>query len=151
MDAGTYPNETVADFINQNVIALRIAADSQPFADDFDIKWTPALLVLDKDGKEHHRTIGFFDADQLIPSISLGMGKVHFNNNQFEQALNRFEMLLTEYAQSDAAPETIFWAAVSKYKHTNDPMPLREAYDHLKESCPASQWTNRAYPYRLIG
>ncbi len=150
MDAVTYPNEKVSDFINKNVIPLRVPSDQQQVATDFNIKWTPALLILDQEGNEHHRTIGFMDADELIPSIWLGIGNSYFNGNEFIEAISCYEKLLADYSGSDSAPEAIFQRGVSLYKSTNDPKPLKEAYEQLQDKYPASQWTKRAYPYRLI-
>ena len=151
MDAVTYPNERLIEFINQNVIPVRVLSDQQPLATDYTVKWTPSLLILDQDGKEHYRTVGFLSAEELIPSLLLGIGNVHFNKDEFKDALSCYERLLTEYPKSDSAPEAIFQKGVSLYKNTHDPKPLKEAYNHLQDKYPASQWTKRAYPYRLLG
>jgi len=150
MDAVTYPQEGLVEFINQQVIPLRVLADQQPMATDFAIKWTPALLILDQQGKEHHRTVGFLSAEELIPSILLGIGNLHFNHNEFKEAIACYDRVLAQSPTSDSAPEAIFQKGVSLYKSTHDPKPLREAYNRLQESYPTSQWTKRAYPYRLI-
>lgn len=150
MDAVTYPNEKLVEFINQNVIPLRIASDQQPLSTDFNIKWTPSLLILDQDGKEHARTVGFLSAEELTPSILLGIGNCHFNKDEFAEALRCYDALLAEHQTSDSAPEAIFQKGVAQYKSTHDPKPLRAAYDLLQEKYPTNQWTRRAYPYRLI-
>nr|MBF0223374.1 hypothetical protein [Desulfobulbaceae bacterium] len=64
MDAVTYPQEAVIQFIHQNVVPLRVGSEEQPMAKDFDISWTPALLIIDKNGKEHHRTVGFLEPEE---------------------------------------------------------------------------------------
>lgn len=150
MDAVTYPKEALIDFMNQNVIPLRLGSDEQPMASEFGIKWTPSLLILDENGDEHHRTVGFFEAKELIPSILIGMGKTHFDAGEFKKALSCFDKILADYSASDFAPETIFLSGVSNYKDTGAPAPLKQAYEHLQEKYPASPWTKRAYPYRLI-
>ena len=150
MDAGTYPNEAVIEFINQNVVPLQVASDQQPMASDFKVTWTPALLILDQEGNEHHRTVGFMGADELIPSLLLGIGNLHFNGNDFKKALSSYENIVSDFSESDSAPEAIFQRGVSLYKSTNDPKPLKEAYEHLQDKYPENQWTKRAYPYRLI-
>ena len=78
MDAVTYPDKKVSDFIKKNLIALRIPADTKPYCADFNITWTPTLIVLDKDGKEHHRSVGFLSPEELIPALLLGMIKTRF-------------------------------------------------------------------------
>ncbi len=150
MDAVTYPDEKVASFISENVIPLRVQFDAQPLASDFNIKWTPTLITLDADGREHHRTVGFLAPDELIPSLLLGIGKSCFENEQFDEALANFEKILTDYPKSDSAPEALYLRGVSRYKNTNDPKPLKEAYERLRDEYPSSEWTKRAYPYRLL-
>ncbi len=151
MDAVTYPDPTVIDFVAKSVVPLRVAFNHKPLSVDFNVKWTPTLVTLDPNGKEHHRTVGFLAPEELIPSLLLGMGKTHFENGEFEQALARFEELLSRFPKSVSAAEAIFFRGVATYKHKKDAKPLRHAYDKLTAEFPGNEWTKRADPYRLIG
>jgi tetratricopeptide (TPR) repeat protein len=150
MGAVTYPDTKVIGFISENMIPLQVLFDAQPLSTDFNIKWTPTLITLDSEGKEHHRTVGFLSPDELIPSLLLGIGKSYFETDRFEEAIESLERLLREHPNSDAAPEAIYLRGVCRYKSTNDPKPLKDAYEQLKAEYPASKWTKRAYPYRLL-
>jgi tetratricopeptide (TPR) repeat protein len=150
MDAVTYPNEKVYDFMNKYVISLRVPADQEPLSTDFNVQWTPALLILDHNGQEHHRTVGFMTGEELIASILLGTGNAYFNNSQFQEALACYDSIINQHPDSDSVQEAIFQTGVSRYKSTNDPIPLKEAYQKLNDEYPGSQWAKRAYPYRLI-
>ncbi len=150
MDAVTYPDSKVVSFISENLIPLQVQFDAQPLASDFNIKWTPTLVTLDADGKEHHRSVGFLAPDELIPSLLLGMGKSCFENERFDEALSYLEKILTDYPASDSAPEAHYLRGVCRYKSTHDPKPLKEAYEKLSKEYPSSEWTKRAYPYRLL-
>ncbi len=150
MDAVTYPDEKVAEFIGKNFIALRVAFDAQPLASDFKVTWTPTLVTVDADGKEHHRTVGFLAPEELVPSPLLGMAKSHFDQNQFDAALSSLEKLIVDYPKSDAAPEAIYLRGVSQYKSTHSAKPLKEAYEKLQKAYPSSEWARRAAPYRLL-
>ena len=150
MDAVTYPQEDVARFINQNVVALRVGSGEQPMASDFNITWTPSLLILDADGKEHQRTLGFFAPEDLIPSLLKGIGKMHLNRNELLEALDRFEELQLHHAGSAAVPETIYLAGVARYKNTGDARELKTAYELLRDRYGENPWTKRASPYRLL-
>jgi tetratricopeptide (TPR) repeat protein len=149
MDTVTYPQEKVIDFITDGMVPLRVAAD-HPLASGYDVTWTPALLVIDSEGKEYHRVVGFLPDDEFVPAILLGIGKAFFNKNEFSKALEKFEEIMTSYPASDSAAEAIFMAGVSGYKNSNDPMPLKKSYEYLAEKHPDSLWTKRAYPYRLL-
>ena len=80
----------------------------------------------------------------------LGIAKVSFDTNRFDDALMNLDRLLKGYPESDSAPEAIYLRGVSLYKNTDDPKPLKEAYEKLRDKYPASEWTKRAYPYRLL-
>lgn len=150
MGAVTYPDESVVEFIVENLIPLQVKSNAQPMATDFNVKWTPTLITLDPDGKEHHRTVGFLPPEEIVPSLLLGIAKCHFDRERFDEALRALNTLLERYPKSDAAPEAIYLRGVSLYKSTHNPKPLREAYEKLQQEYPSSEWTKRAYPYRLI-
>jgi hypothetical protein len=150
MDAVTYPDPVVRAYFKGNIIPVRVAFDHETLAKKFGIKWTPALITLDAEGLEHHRTVGFLDPGELIPSLLLGRAKTDFDLDNFEGAIRTLESLLKDYPKSGSTPEAIFLDGVNRYKSSHDPKPLKEAYQRLKAEYPDSEWTKRAYPYRLL-
>jgi len=151
MDAVTYPVDTVVTFIFESLIPLRLRHDQQPQASDFKIKWTPTLIVLDYDGHESHRTVGFLGPEELVASLQLGIGKAHFEAGRYADAIAAFDKLIEKQPKSSYAAEAIFFRGVSMYKHKNEPSWLKEAYLKLNAEFPDSDWVKKAYPYRLIG
>ncbi len=150
MDAVTYPDDRVTDFIQNTLIPLRISFNAQPFASQFNLKWTPTLIVLDSLGKEHQRTVGFLPPEELIPSLLLGIAKSHFDQERFNEALSMLEKIISDHPGSGSAPEAIYLRGVCGYKNTHNPKPLKEAFEYLQTHYPSSEWTKRAYPYRLL-
>lgn len=150
MDAVTYPQPTVVAFLNENVIPVRVAYDAQPLAAQFNVQWTPTLVTLDADGKEHHRSVGFLPAEELIPSLLLGAAKCAFDDGQVDRSVAVLDRLLTEYPKSDAAPEATYLRGVSRFKVAHDPKTLKEAYETIKANYPGTEWERRASPYRLL-
>jgi hypothetical protein len=149
MDAVTYPHKAVEAFLAESMFAVRIASD-HPLSKEFKVSWTPTLVTLDWNGQEHHRTVGFLAADELVPSLMLGSAKVYSDLELFDKAFGALGKLLSAYPVSDAAPEAIFVRGVCGYKSTHNPAPLKEAYEQLQKLYPASEWTKRADPYRLL-
>lgn len=149
MDTVTYPNTNIINFINENMIPLRLSFDAKPMSTEFNIQWTPTIITLDQEGNEHHRTVGFLSPEELIPSLILGIGKMYFDKGNLDKAARNFEKL-TDYPNSNSTPEGIYWRGVSKYKSTHDPNALKDIYQYLEVKYPASEWTKRAYPYRLL-
>ncbi|MEW6428082.1 MAG: hypothetical protein AB1568_08635 [Thermodesulfobacteriota bacterium] len=150
MDAVTYPNAEVIAFLNENFIPLRVAHDAKPLSEQFHVKWTPLLVTLDPLGGEHHRTVGFLAPAELIQSLLLGLGKRWFDGDRFAEALDCFDRLLAGYPEGDGAAEAMYLQGVSRYKQSHDPQALKETHERLEEKHPGSEWTKRAFPYRLL-
>jgi len=150
MDAVTYPDRSVIDFISENLIPLRVPSDAKPLSEDFNVKWTPTLITLGFDGKEHHRTVGFLEPKELISRLLLGEAKYFFDNDKYSDALKKLEKIQADYKNTAAVQEAIYLRGVSQYKSTGDPLHLKAAYEILSKNFPDGEWTKRAYPYRLI-
>lgn len=150
MDAVTYPDRKVSDFVMEALIPLRIPADAEPLATDFTLRWTPTLIILDTNGKEHSRTVGFIAPEEFIPTILLGIVKTYFDLRQFDPAIQALEKIINSYQQSFAAPEAIYYRAVCVYKTVHDVGGLKKAYERLAKEYPQSEWVKRAAPYRLL-
>ena len=97
MGAVTYPDEKVAGFINENLVPVQMLYDAQPYAVDYNVQWTPVVIILDETGKEHHRTVGFLPPDEFVPSVLLGMLKTKFDLQQYGEAARVADMLIREY------------------------------------------------------
>ncbi len=150
MDAVSYPNADVISFINENLIPLKIAPDTQPIAGDFNVNWTPTIVTLDSEGKEHHRTLGFLPPDEFISSLSLGIGKTYFDLGSFDKAISTLETLVKKCPQSKAAPEAVYYHGISNFMIAHDASHLKKAYERLLAEYPDNEWAFRAWPYSLL-
>ena len=150
MDAVSYPDERVIDFLEENVVACRVPSNAQPLSSEYGIKWTPTLVLLDHEGREHYRTVGFIPPEELVPSLLLGIAKAHFNRDEHGDALKALDRILQDYPQCDEAPEAIYMQGICLYKNTRNAWQLREAYERLLAEYPSTAWYKRAYPYRLL-
>ena len=150
MDAVTYPTQEVVNFVNNYLTPLRINVTDDTPLDVNHHFWTPTLAVLDDNGNELQRTIGFLGVDEFIASMLLGIAKVRLDAGDYDTALIPLKSLLETLPESTAVPEAIYFRGVILYKETNDPGKLKEAYEKLLSDYPDSAWTERAYPYRLL-
>jgi tetratricopeptide (TPR) repeat protein len=150
MGAVTYPNEAVAKFVDYNFIPVQIEVSNKELTQKFNVTWTPTILVLDADGKEHYRIVGFLAPEEFIATLEVGRGKWYFDTGRFAEARATFEEVIERCPYPNVIPEAIFFRGVAMYKATNDPKPLREAYDTLTAKYPQSEWAKRAEPYKLI-
>ncbi len=150
MDAVTYPDKAVVDYITDNMIAVRVLHNQRPLADEFKVRWTPTLITLDVEGTERQRTVGFLPPEEFVPSLMLGIGKTHLERGEFGQAIPRFELLVSQYPKSGSAPEAVFYLGVAQFQSTHDPKFLKTAFDQLAAQYPQSEWATRASAYSSI-
>lgn len=153
MNTGPYSNEQVQNFIQNNFIPLK----TQCFFDkpvelmeQFNIKWTPTLIIHDKHGKEHHRILGYVPIDDLLAHLGLGRAKVWFDTEHFNDAIQALNSVIEMYPAAGAAPEAVFYLGVAEYKKYHDASGLRRAYDTLTAKYPQSEWARRSEPYAAL-
>lgn len=149
MGAVTYPDLKVVEFVNETLIPIQLQADSD-VAEDFTVRWTPTLIILDTNGKEHSRTVGYIAPEEFIPTMLLGIAKMHFDLRQFDQSVQCLEKIMNDYPWSFAAPEAVYYHGVCGYKTTREAGPLKKAYEHIAKEYPHNEWVKRALPYRLL-
>ncbi len=150
MGADTYPEKAVVSFVKEYLIPLRIDIDQKAIYDKYNAIWTPTLLILDYQGHEVQKTVGFLEPDKFIALHHLGIAKVHFTIGEFDAANVHLKKLMDQYPESSAVPEAIFFSGVNLYKQKNDPTQLKKAYEKLLSNYPDNSWTKRAVPYRLL-
>ena len=150
MDAVAYTDSAVISFITDNLIPLRIMADDPVLGPKFKIKWTPSLHVLDFEGVEHYRTLGFYPPADLIPSLLLGMGKSFFNRADRQSARSCFGRIINEHPKNSLAPEAVYLNGVASFIENHDVSHLIALYDRLASEYPDSPWLTRADPYKLL-
>lgn len=150
MDAVSYPQPGVIDFISKHLIPLQIPADNKELGSKYGVKWTPLMLLLDGSGKEYYRTLGFFSPEELIPSLLLGLAKASFDRAERPAAIQYCERILKEFPNSGSAPEAIYLKGVAGYIESHEVNHLKELHKTLQRDFPTSTWAMRASPYSLL-
>ncbi|MBI4800517.1 MAG: hypothetical protein HY794_17650 [Desulfarculus sp.] len=150
MGAVTYPTPAVADFLNSEMVPLKLTPKSEPQASAFWVRWTPALFVLDPQGNPHHGMIGFVPPAELVPHLLLGQALARFAHHRFDDALASLERLLEGHPQAFAAPQAVYFRAICRYRASKDPSHLKAGHQTLAERYPSSEWVGRTQPYTLL-
>jgi len=139
-----YPQVKVARFISAHFAAARIPTLERPeVGEQFNVVWTPTLIVTEPDGTERHRIVGFLPAEDLLAQLDLALAKAEFGRGHFAQAERAFETIVCDHADTIAAPEADYWAGVSKYKHTRDREDLKTTGERLRDRYPGSEWAKK--------
>jgi len=104
------------------------------------------VLILDSEGKERQRLEGYLPKDEFRANLEMGLARIAFTHKRFGEAEKRYGEIAKDYPNSAAAPEALYWEAVSHYKGTNDHTSLGAVVDKLKQY-PDSVWAEKAIPW----
>lgn len=145
MDAVTFPDPRVVDFVRHHFVPVKMEVQQELAAvSRYGIAWTPALLLLDEQGVEQYRAEGYFSPEDLLARLSLGFGRCCLNLGRFDRACARFEEVVNRHQGSDAGAEALYWLGVAQLKESGDPNRLRACWQKLIQNYPASDWAKRA-------
>jgi thioredoxin-related protein len=137
--------------VEENFVPIQIDFNkNKALVKRYAVKWTPTIIILDLNGNEHHRFVGYLPPEDFIAQIVLGKGKVEFNQDRFEQSMQCFQEILARFPKADAAPEAQYYLGVAKYKASHDPKELKLGLEALQRDYPNSEWTKKAQVYALI-
>ena len=144
-----YTDQRVVRFVNEHFIPVRIHVRDQ--ADEwkriggrYGVQWTPTILVINPTGEERHRIEGFLPADDFLAQLELGWAHSAFSAGKFDEAEQRFRAVVERYPNNDVAPEAFYWAGVSRYKGTNDPLALQETAKGFRDRYQYSTWAKKS-------
>jgi len=144
-----WPDERVVRFVNENFIPARVHVkdDAEAFkryGQQYNAQWTPTILELDSNGDEQWRTEGFLPNDDFLAQLMLGRAHMDFKQGKWAEAERRFREIADKLPETDAAPEALYWAGVSRYKATNDPAALKETTKAFTQRYKDSSWAKKA-------
>jgi hypothetical protein len=110
----------------------------------FNVQWTPTIVLLGADGREHHRIEGFLDVDDFLAQLTLGLGHIAFAAKEWDRADHWYGEVLERFPSTDAAAEAQYWRGVARYKATNDPAALGATAIAFKARYSDSTWAKKA-------
>lgn len=144
-----WPDERVVSFVAENFFPARVhvkddAAAFKQYGEKYAAQWTPTILELDSDGVERHRIEGFLPADDFLAQLMLGLARIYFQEQKWEDAQKTFRKVYEELPNTEAAPEALYWVGVARYKETGDATALKETARAFSTRYTDSSWAKKA-------
>ena len=144
-----WPDERVVRFVNENFLPARVhvkddAEEFKRYGQKYNAQWTPTILLLDSNGEEQWRIEGFLPQDDFLAHLMLGRAQMDFKQARWAEAEKRFREIVEKLPKSDAAPEALYWAGVSKYKASSDPAALKATAEAFTTRYKDSSWAKKA-------
>ena len=134
--------------VSENFLTGRVhPKDGEVFGrlgEQYGAPWTPTTLLLDSEGVERHRIEGFLPGDEFLAQLHLGLGHLAFQANRWHEAQSHYREVVKDFAETDAAPEAVYWEGVARYKETGDAGALRETAEAFDKKYQDSIWSKKA-------
>ena len=144
-----WPDERVVRFVNENFIPARVhvkedAEAFKKYGEQYNAHWTPTVLELDQNGEEFYRVEGFLPLEDFLAQLMLGRAHMDFKQGKWAEAEQRFREIVDTLPKSEAAPEALYWAGVSRYKAKGDNTALKETARAFTQRYQDSSWAKKA-------
>ena len=144
-----YPDARVAEIIGTHFVPVRVHVKEQPeqfqeLGRRFNAQWTPTTLIVDHSGRENHRIEGFLPPDDFLAQLRLGLAHSKFRRGLFTEAGQQFSAVVENHPNTEAAPEALYWAGVSRYKAMNDPAALSATAEEFRTRYSETSWAKKA-------
>lgn len=147
MDTGTYPDERIATYLADHFVSVRLdisdAAAMRAAGRQFRTAWTPTSVFLDHNQNEVRRSIGYLPASDFLGELMLARAQAALLHGQYDQAATLCRATATDLPDTGAAPEALFWAAISAFRHSGDKADLLRSWSELQQRYPDSTWSKR--------
>ena len=147
MDTVTYPHEKVAEFIQTNFIPVKIPRH-ELLEQVYRVPWTPTVLILDPDGREHCREVGYLPPEDFLAHMNLNLGRAAFDDRDFSRAAGFFQTVVDHFASSEIVPEALYFLGLARSKISGGSSDDRRAiWKQLMDAYPKSDWTKKVSVY----
>ena len=144
-----WPDERVVKFVSDNFIPARVHVKEDPeafkrYGEEYNAHWTPTVLELDPNGEEFYRLEGFLPLEDFLGQLMLGRAHMYFKQGKWVDGEKRFREIVSKLPKSEAAPEALYWAGVSRYKANGDNTALKETAKAFTQRYTDSSWAKKA-------
>jgi len=101
-------------------------------------------MVLDSEGRERYRFSGYLPVPDFLAELQMGLAKSAFAHKNWAEAERWFQAIVNEFPDSEAAPEALYWAGVSRYKESKDHHALAGTGEEMARRYPQTSWAKRS-------
>jgi hypothetical protein len=140
----TYPDPAVRAAVAARFVPLRLDL----FADraavrPLNVVWTPTILVADRRGTVHYRSLNYLPPADFLDVLDLGEAAARLRWAEYDRAMALLAAVPARHPDGPLVPEAIYWRGIAAYLKTRDNDALYAIWDELRRRFPDSIWARR--------
>ena len=82
-----------------------------------------------------------------MAALKNGLGRIAYVHTKYADPERRYGDVVAHHADSQLAPEAMYWRAVAQYSASHDHTVLGEVAEELRSKYPSSVWASKAIPW----
>ena len=143
LDTVVYPAAAVAETVSERFVALRLD-HKEPRVRELKIVWLPTVLILDRRGTEHYRSVNAVPPAEFLDILDLGESVDRMREAGYDRSVALLEAALGRRPDGPLHPELLFWLGVARYfQGGRDDEARDRAWADLTARYPGSIWALR--------
>ena len=140
----TYPNLAVRQAVADRFVPLRLDL----FADrdavrPLNVLWTPTLLVADRRGVVHYRSVNFLPPADFLDVLDIGEASARLRWAEYDRAIALLDAVTARHPDGPLGPEAIYWRGIATYLKTRSTPDMYAVWAEIQERFPDSIWARR--------
>jgi len=140
----TYPDPAVRTAIAERFVPLKLDlfADRQVVR-PLNVFWTPTLLVADRRGVVHYRSVNYLPPADFLDILDIGEANVRLRWGEYDRAIALLAAVPIRHPDGPLVPEAIYWRGIATYLKTHDHDAMDAVWQALRDRFPDSIWARR--------
>ena len=144
MDTVAYQDAKLKDVLARKTVPVRLnILKERDAAKSFRAIWTPTVMFLEPDGREHHRFLGYHPPQDFAAVVLLTSGQAAFGAGKIDEAQACFDEIVAKFVDTESAPEATYWRGVCAFKKTKSTQPIYDACRNIVQKYPNHFWAKK--------
>jgi hypothetical protein len=150
MDAVTYPDPRVQELLAEHFVGLSIDLlarhpDLKEASLGQKVMFAPTFVFADAKHRELRRFTGWLPPKSFAAELELVRATAAMQKGDLETAARLYRLVAGDYADTEAAPEALYWAGVAGFLHgKKDWAALKAAWGELASRYAGNRFATHA-------
>ena len=105
--------------------------------------WTPTLLVADRRGTVHYRSLNYLPPADFLDMLDIGEANARLRWAEYDRAIELLAAVPARHPSGPLAPEAIYWQGISVYLKTHSNDAMYAVWQEILDRYPDSIWARR--------
>jgi hypothetical protein len=140
----TYPDPAVRAAIAARFIPLKLDLfQNREAVRPLNVIWTPTLLVADRRGAVHYRSLNLLPPTAFLDMLDIGEAWTRLRWGEYDRASDLLASVRERHPDGPLTAEAIYRRGIVTYLKTRDDAAMYDIWQELRDRFPTSIWTLR--------